>query len=146
MRCVLVYSGSGQPDTHRDGVTVKGIAFPAGAEVEVSAELAGQILAKSLGFTCKSGVPTAYVKRTPAVRQAIKALRARQGIFGAAPAEALSGLPRLGAEALKATPAQVTAGEHDASLYGLAVWAAIGGKADLASACVARAEALSAAV
>ena len=48
MRCILVYNGAGQPEGLRDGVAVKGIQFPHGVEVEVSAELAGQVLQSSL--------------------------------------------------------------------------------------------------
>ena len=142
MRCILVYNGAGQPEGLRDGVAVKGIQFPHGVEVEVSAELAGQVLANSAGFTLKAGVPKDYVAQIPSVRAALKALRVRQGVFSASPKEALSGLPTLPAEAMRATVKQVDEGAMDAHLYGLAVWAKIGGKSDVAEACVLRAEAL----
>jgi hypothetical protein len=142
MRCTLVYNGAGQPDGLRDSVAVKGITFPHGVEVEVSAELAGQVLANSVGFALKAGVPKDYVAQIPSVRAALKALRVRQGVFDGSPKEALSGLPTLPAEALRGTVKQVEEGAMDAHLYGLAVWAKIGGKSDLAEACVLRAEAL----
>lgn len=143
----LRYDGSKMPPHLAAGMDFDGVVkFVHGETVTVTDDVAGRAIA-SWGPRAQhpcvevvSGTPREHVVMSTAGREGLLREAERIETFGLDPARALAGVPVVSAEAKKATPAEVEAGKHDATVGALALWAALDGKADLAAACVRRGE------
>ena len=147
MSVELRYNGARMPPHLAAGMDFDGVVrFEHGKTVSVTDDVAGRAIASwgpGTSFPCVevvSGTPRDHVAMSGAGRTAMLREAERIETFGLDPARALAGVPSLGADAKKATVADVTAGKHDAALGALALWAQLDGKADLAAACVRRGE------
>jgi len=142
--CTVVYQGGSAPDHLRAGMTLKGVEFASGKEVEVPAALAG-LLKRSLpiGATVKvvSGTPT----DSPAKVPDLKALAHATFGNGADPAKIVGVVPALTAKSAtsvlgadEAGAAYVDAGSADAELGTFALVAQALGKSKAAAAAARR--------
>lgn len=117
----------------------KGFTLTDGEETSLPDDVAGHLLATHPeGVTVVSGTPAAYTPRSPKVKAEIAAFVAREDAFPSDPSAALAAVPVLpkGLIGLKAD--DIAAGKADTHLGALAVYHRLGGKEDLATACVER--------
>lgn len=145
------YRVDGADPPHMDGVRFKGLTLADGSVHEVAPELAGHAQSAFPGrIEILSGEPKPWRQITAFAKKAAKLAAERAAEFRVDPAAALEGLQPIPPAVLKALRAPKEAdavkaleeGVADAYLGETAVWAQLGGRAEIAKAAARRAEAI----